>query len=136
MLFPETPPLSTILETVAGILEPQDAGHGLDRALRLRASAEAVEEVGIPVPPERILDLGGAAFPTPGVADEKVYFKAAEVDLSQAHAPEGDGSVMEEVGGLVILPLHEAIARCRSGAIPDMKTEIALVRLRDQLGPR
>jgi hypothetical protein len=30
--------------------------------------------------------------------------------------------------------LGEAIAACRSGAIPDMKTEIGLLRLADHLG--
>jgi len=46
----------------------------------------------------------------------------------------GDGSVMEECSKLVVLELGEAIAACRSGAIPDMKTEIGLLRLADHLG--
>ena len=43
------------------------------------------------------------------------------------------GSVMEEGGGVWVLPLAEAIEACRTGAIPDMKTEIALLRLADHL---
>jgi hypothetical protein len=41
---------------------------------------------------------------------------------------------MEECAKLVVLELGEAIAACRSGAIPDMKTEIGLLRLADHLG--
>jgi len=39
----------------------------------------------------------------------------------------------EEVGGLVVLPLAEALTRCRDGRIADMKTEIALRRLAERL---
>ena len=42
--------------------------------------------------------------------------------------------MMEECAKLVVLELGEAIAACRSGAIPDMKTEIGLLRLADHLG--
>ena len=41
---------------------------------------------------------------------------------------------MEECAQLVVLELGEAITACRSGAIPDMKTEIGLLRLADHLG--
>jgi len=41
---------------------------------------------------------------------------------------------MEEATHPVVLDLDEAVARCRRGAIPDMKTEIALLRLCDQIG--
>ncbi|MBK9383777.1 MAG: NUDIX hydrolase [Planctomycetes bacterium] len=132
--FPDDPPQGTVLETVAGILEPADRELGsLRAALRRRAALECEEEIGLPVPEDRILDLGGASFPTPGIGDEKVYFAAAEVRFAHAGSAHGDGSVMEEVGGLVLLELEEALARCRDGRIPDMKTEIALARLRDRL---
>ena len=36
--------------------------------------------------------------------------------------------------GVVVIVLDEAIARCRRGDVPDMKTEIALLRLRDAIG--
>ncbi|PIE22467.1 MAG: NUDIX hydrolase [Planctomycetota bacterium] len=131
--FPEENPPSTLLETVAGVLEASDSEHPKELGLCLRAAAECQEEVGLSVKPEAILPLGGASFPSPGVADEMVYFCAAQVDFALAQPPQGDGSTMEEVGGLVILKLHEAIARCRDGRIPDMKTEIGLIRLRDWL---
>lgn len=131
--FTDDPRHDTMLETVAGILEREDGEHDLGHALRRRAAAEAKEEVGIEVPLEKILDLGGASFPTPGVTDEKVFFQAAEVDFDRAQPADGDGSTMEEVGGLVIVELDEAIERCRDGRIADMKTEIALLRLRERL---
>ena len=43
---------------------------------------------------------------------------------------------MEEFGCLFELDLRDAIGRCRSGEIPDMKTEIALLRLADHLKAR
>jgi hypothetical protein len=49
-------------------------------------------------------------------------------------AARGDGTVMEEGGRLVRYELVEALEACRRGAIPDMKTELALMRLCDHLG--
>ena len=138
VLFHEDPPYTTLLETVAGVIEDTDLEEGrgetdLEAVLRTRAAEECQEEVGIDIDIEAVEELGAASFPTPGVGDEKVYFKAVRCDLDQARIPCGDGSVMEEVGGLVLMGLAEAIEGCRSGRIADMKTEIALVRLRDKL---
>ena len=65
-----------------------------------------------------------------------MLFQAAEVDLDQANldAASGDGSVMEEWGRLVFMELGEAIRACRDGRIPDLKTEVGLLRLADHLG--
>jgi hypothetical protein len=41
---------------------------------------------------------------------------------------------MEEASRLLEFELGEAIEACRRGEIPDMKTEIALLRLADHLG--
>ena len=115
-----------LVEMTAGLLEDEDAGPtGVAR----RAAAEASEEAGFEVPVADVQELGAATFPTPGISDEKVFFRAAPVDLEAGETPRGDGSVMEEAGEVVILPLLEAIRRCRSGAMPDMKTEVALLRL-------
>lgn len=133
VLFPDDPPYTTLLETVAGVLEDGDKSEDLETALRKRAAAECKEEVGIEVDLSAIEDLGAASFPTPGIGDEKVYFKAVACDLDRASVPRGDGSVMEEVGGLVILDLEEALQACREGRIADMKTEIALSRFRDKI---
>jgi hypothetical protein len=56
------------------------------------------------------------------------------VRLGESGAAAGDGSVMEEAARIVFRELREAIEACRSGEIPDMKTEIALLRLADHLG--
>jgi hypothetical protein len=78
--------------------------------------------------------LGGESFASPGTSDEKLRFCCAPAPLAQGSAGAGDGSVMEEGARLVSLELGEAIAACRSGAIPDMKTELGLLRLADHLG--
>jgi len=41
---------------------------------------------------------------------------------------------MEEGARLVSLELADAIEACRRGAIPDMKSELGLLRLADHLG--
>jgi ADP-ribose pyrophosphatase len=115
-----------LVEMTAGLLEDEDTGpEGVAR----RAAAEAKEEAGFDVPVAKVQILGAALFPTPGISDEKVFYRAAEVDLDAGASPAGDGSVMEEAGAVVVMPLLDAIQRCRSGAMPDMKTEVALLRL-------
>ncbi len=122
----------TILETVAGMVEPSDpAGQA---GLARRAAAEAHEEAGANIPVEEFAGLGGETFASPGTGDEKLYFQSAPTDLDSAQGGDGDGSVMEEWGCIVRLDLRTAIERCRTGEIPDMKTEVALLRLADQLG--
>lgn len=119
-----------VAEIVAGMLEAEDDdGDGIER----RAVAECMEEAGARVDRAAIATLGGPMFASPGLSDEMVHYRCVETDLGALGTPTGDGSVMEEAGGVVLLPLEEAIARCRDGRIPDAKTEIALVRLRDRL---
>jgi ADP-ribose pyrophosphatase len=119
-----------LLEIVAGILEDSDAGPG---GIERRAALEAREEAGYEVRPEDVEPLGAPMFPTPGITDEKVFFRAARVDLSRRGVPTGDGSVLEQGAEVVVLPLDEAIRRCREGGVPVMIAEIALLRLRDRL---
>jgi ADP-ribose pyrophosphatase len=115
-----------------GIVEPDDGSGAAER--QLRASREAHEEAGCEIPAERFREIGGETFASPGTSDEKIYFCASEADLGGAREAPGDGSVMEEAGRLVVLELGAAIEACRSGAIPDMKSEVALLRLADHLG--
>jgi ADP-ribose pyrophosphatase len=122
----------SITEVVAGIVEADDGTGPAGR--QRRASVEALEEAGLRIPPEHFRELGGETFASPGTSDEKVYYCASEADLGAARDAPGDGSVMEEAGRLVVTDLAAAIEACRSGAIPDMKTEVALVRLADHLG--
>jgi ADP-ribose pyrophosphatase len=123
---------TSLLEVVAGLLEP---GDGPDAAgLRRRAAVEAEEEAGFRTPPERFVPIGDETFASPGTSDEKVFYCAAPVRLAESGDAAGDGSVMEEAARIVVRELGEAIEACRSGEIPDMKTEIALLRLVDHLG--
>lgn len=127
---PEAP--LTLPELVAGLLEEADRGaEGVAR----RAAAEAREEAGVDLPPAAFRPLGAASFPTPGAADERVEFQVAELPGPEALGrATGDGSAMEEGSRVLVLELAEAIRRCRDGRIPDMKTEIGLLRLAALLG--
>jgi len=122
----------SLMELVAGLVEESD-GSG-DTGLCLRAAIEAQEEAGVSVGAGEFRVLGGESFASPGTGDEKLRFCCAQTPLTAASAGAGDGSVMEEGARLVALELSEAIEACRSGAIPDMKTELGLLRLADHLG--
>jgi 8-oxo-dGTP pyrophosphatase MutT (NUDIX family) len=122
----------SLLELVAGMVEASD-GAG-DLGLCRRAAIESEEEAGVYVRAEDFRLLGGESFASPGTGDEKLRFCAAPTTLAAASAGGGDGSVMEEDARLVTLELGAAIEACRSGAIPDMKPEIGLLRLADHLG--
>ena len=128
---PDLRPWLRVVEIAAGVLEEGDGGLG---GIERRAAAEAAEECGLHVDPADVDALGGAMFPSPGVTDEKVFFRCAEVQADHAGEASGDGSAMEESQRLVVLELGEAITRCRRGEIPDMKTEIGLLRLADRIG--
>lgn len=131
LVQPAEPALVCVPEIVAGMLERRDEGAA---GLRRRVVLETREEAGLELSIDAVQMLGGAFFPSPGVTDERVHLAAAEVDPTTARAPTGDGSVMEQGGHVFLLPLDEAIHRCRTGAVPDAKTEIALLRLCDLLG--
>ncbi len=125
---PDERPWLHVAEIAAGVLEPSDDGEG---GVERRAAVEAQEECGLRVDPTTVRPLGGAMFPSPGVTDEKVHFRAAEVPVGAASDGGGDGSAMEQDTRVVVLDLADAIARCRRGEVPDMKTEIGLLRLCD-----
>ena len=122
----------SILEVVAGIVEADDP-PGVP-GLRRRAAVEAHEEAGLAVVEDDLVPLGGETFASPGTSDEKVYFVAGEARLADAAGGEGDGSSMEEWSVLHRFDLGEAIRMCRTGEVPDMKTEVALLRLADAIG--
>lgn len=118
-------------EVVAGILEAGEEGWP---AIQRRAAAEAHEEAGFTIRPERVEPLGPAAFPTAGMFAELFYFAAAEVDdPASAVRPPTDGSPFEEGARLEWVALDEALRRCDEGAIRDLKTELALRRLRAKI---
>jgi hypothetical protein len=65
---------------------------------------------------------------------ELFHFAAVEVaDPACAVMPPTDGSPFEEGASLEWVALDEAIGRCDSGAIRDLKTELALRRLRAKI---
>ena len=132
-VHPDPREYDEIEEVVAGIVEPGDEPG--DPGMRQRATVEAAEEASCQVAPDDFVRIGGELFASPGTSDEKIYFCAGPATLREARgdAP-GDGSVMEEHARLVLRELGEAIEACRTGAIPDMKTEVALLRLADHLG--
>lgn len=119
-------------ELVAGMVEDDD-GPG-SAGLGKRAAAEAEEEAGLRLPAEDFRMLGEETFASPGTGDEKLYYCAALAPLHEAHPGEGDGTVMEQGAHIRVLGLREAIEACRRGDVPDMKTEVGLLRLADHLG--
>ena len=134
LVHPDEREHNTVIELVAGMVEASDpAGQP---GLALRAQAETQEEAGLHAPLNAFRELGRGSFASPGAGDEKVLFQAGEVPLGQANMAQasGDGSVMEEGGQLVFMELSEAIAACRDGRIPDLKTEVGLLRLADHVG--
>ena len=131
-VHPDPGPYLSILEVVAGLVEPTDE-PGV-AGLRTRAAAEAREEAGLEVSHESLAPLGGETFASPGTTDEKIYFCAAAAKLDERAAPAGDGSIMEEWSKVHLVDLRDAIAMCRDGRIPDMKSEVALLRLADHVG--
>jgi ADP-ribose pyrophosphatase len=123
---PERRPL-LFTELVAGILEEGDQ-------IAQRAAEEAYEEAGIRVDPDRIKVLGPPMFPTPGMCPELFHFVSCEVDPQAApEQPSGDGSPFEEGARLEWVSLREALSRVSRGELQDLKTEVGLRRLRDQV---
>lgn len=131
-VHPDRREYRSILEVVAGLVEPTDppGPAGLQR----RAAAEAHEEGGLVVCEASLVPLGDETFASPGTTDEKIFFCAAEAPLDDRGEPIGDGTVMEEWSRVHLFDLRDAIEMCRDGRVPDMKTEVALLRLADHVG--
>ncbi|HZN92660.1 MAG TPA: NUDIX hydrolase [Myxococcales bacterium] len=113
-------------EIVAGLLEPEDRGEA---GLRHRAACEVREEAGFAVAPERIRLLGAGFFVVPGILSERIYPAAVDVTGLSQEPPRGDGSPLEEGGQTRWWKAGALLAACRSGEVPDAKTELLLVRL-------
>ena len=127
---PEKPAGTLFPELVAGIVEAGDDLAG-------RAAAEAMEEAGLEIAASAVEVLGPASFPTPGMCAEVFHFVCCEVAAdAAAHPVEGDGSPFEQGARLEWVPLEQALGRCQSGEIRDMKTEIGLRRLAQKLAGR
>jgi ADP-ribose pyrophosphatase len=131
LAIPDARAYLTFTEVVAGIIEADDRG---EEGVRRRAAIEVEEESGFTVSADDVELLGAGTFPSPGSMPEKFWLTAVEVPGShgQRHA-EGDGSPMEEGSTTRWMDLDDAIAACVDGRIEDVKTELALRRLKDRL---
>jgi ADP-ribose pyrophosphatase len=121
-------------EIPAGLVELHEEGEA---GLFERAAAEAREEVGYSLAPERFSLLGHATSLSPGLVAEKLHFVCAELRDDDPHTnPTGDGHAVEEHSESVLVPLDEALKAVDDGLIHDLKTEVALFRLHAKLEGR
>jgi len=109
-----------MLEIVAGM---QDGG----RAAAEVARAELLEEAGYHVRGELHYLL--TIYPSPGGTSERIFVFRADVEASDRVAQGGGLAHEHEDVEVVELPLHEALAKVRSGEITDAKTVVALQHL-------
>jgi ADP-ribose pyrophosphatase len=97
------------------------------------AVRELQEELGFSVSEADVRPLGEWTFPSPGILGERHVFFAIAVDPRSRGTPTEDGSALERAASIVSLPVADAIAYCRRGAIRDAKTELGLRRLAEEL---
>jgi ADP-ribose pyrophosphatase len=118
-------------EVPAGLVEPGERG---DAGLFARARAETLEEVGLELPLERFASLGPPTSLSPGLIAEKLHFVCAEVFDTDPHTePAGDGHPVEERALSRFVPLADALSAIDALRLHDVKTEVALFRLRERL---
>lgn len=108
-------------ELPAGLIEPGEMPA-------FAAARELAEETGVRVDAADLHELGGYTYPAPALIGERHFFFHVEVDPTTRVTPKGDGSVLEREAAILSLPVDHALAHCRSGAIRDAKTELALRR--------
>lgn len=119
-------------EIPAGLVE---AGERGEAGLFARASAEALEEAGIALAPERFSLLGPATSLSPGLIAEKLHFVCAELGPDELPGgAAGDGHAVEERSYSVLIPLSEALDAVARGLVHDIKTELGTRRLAERLG--
>ena len=109
-------------EVPAGLI---DAGETAAEA----AARELEEELGFRAEVAAMHALGPSSFPVSGMCAEMHAYFHVEVDPATRREPTEDGSALERGASIVSLPLADALSHCRSGAIEDTKTELALRRL-------
>ena len=97
------------------------------------AVRELNEELGFVVREVDVRHLGEWTFPSPGILGERHLFFAVEVDAHARGTPTEDGSALERAASIVSLPVADAIAHCRHGAIRDAKTELGLRRFAEDV---
>jgi ADP-ribose pyrophosphatase len=117
----------SLWEVPAGLIEP-------DEDPAAAAARELGEELGFLAQASSLSPLGPWMFPVPGMIAERNVYYAIEVDPSTRATPTEDGSALERAAAICAIPLSQALEHCRSGAIRDAKTELALRRLADAQG--
>lgn len=114
-------------EVPAGLVEP-------DEDPAAAAARELGEELGFVAGVSEMRPLGPWMYPVPGMIAERNLYFSVEVDPGARTTPTEDGSALERDAAICAIPLSEALDHCRSGAIRDAKTELALRRLVDAIG--
>lgn len=117
---------ASVIEAVAGSLEPGDRGEG---GITARARRELLEETGLRPLAGRVIRLGSGFFPSHGQSTEKIHLRAFEVDPRRPAAGAGDGSVNEADSGTLAIEATRILTMCRKGLIEDPKLEIGVARL-------
>lgn len=117
-------------EAPAGLVE---ATEETEAGLRRAAARELLEETGFQVEPEQLLSLGAPGYPCPGVIAEKQYFFAAQIDTQRQEEILCDGSPLEAIGELAVIALDRALGELSRFSAVDLKTEVALHRLRQAI---
>jgi ADP-ribose pyrophosphatase len=111
-------------ELPAGLIDPGEEPAGA-------AARELGEELGFAAEAGALRELGPWTVPVPGMIGERNFFYRVEVDPSTRTTPTEDGSPLERMAVIVAVPVSVALEHCRTGAIRDAKTELALHRLND-----
>lgn len=128
--LPEEACDGALWELPAGLVEPDERNpEGVARAAR----RELHEELGFAVALESLRALGPSTFPAPGFVAERHFFFEVVVEPGKRGEPLLDGSALERCAEIVHVSLDDALEMCRSGAIEDSKTELALRRLRERV---
>ncbi|HEX5657744.1 MAG TPA: hypothetical protein VFX59_11140 [Polyangiales bacterium] len=118
-------------EIPAGLIEHGERGEA---GIAGRASAEALEEVGVRLTPERFVTLGAPTSLSPGLIAEKLHYVCAEIlGTDEWELATGDGHAVEERSVSLFVPLPVALRALDDGTIHDVKTEIGISRLLRQL---
>ena len=128
--LPEEACDGALWELPAGLVEPDERNPG---GVARAARRELHEELGFAVTLESLHAHGPITLPAPGFDAERHFFFEVAVEPSTRGEPLLDGSALERCAVIVHVPLDEALEMCRSGAIEDSKTELALRRLRERV---
>ncbi|MFI5302457.1 MAG: NUDIX domain-containing protein, partial [Polyangiales bacterium] len=130
LVLRDAPPAhpGTLWELPAGLV---DAGESPAEA----AVRELEEELGFHTPLASVLPLGPPSFPVSGMCAEMHAYFHVQVDPATRGTPSEDGSALERGAAILAVPLTDALDHCRTGAIADTKTELALRRLAEILAP-